>query len=420
VFTVSSEVRRHIEEWVNRLDQPSKQAAGKNFFTYTARNVSAESLARTLGQIMQGGGGGAAPAAAGVAAAGAAATGAAAAAPPSAAAVAAAGGGRLVVDSNSNTLIFNTSAENFSQLMSLMNTLDQPSKAALIEVTVAEVRLTDDHTFGVEWLLRESGTNWSTTISTLGGLAMGTAGLTWTTLARAGDVRLVLNALASSNRATILSNPRVMARNGETARIQVGQEVPIITSQQSSIDATTGNGTGVLQTVQYRNTGVILSVKPSIFSGDRIDLDIKQEVSAAQSTSTGVNNSPTFLTRNVDTKLTLEHGSTVLLGGLIADDRADSDAGVPWVKNIPIVGQLFRVDTDKIVRTELIVLITPYVVNDGTDARHYTEQYKAMLPMLEPQLAAPLKPGTEPVPGAAPPAAVPATSAPEAAPASPK
>jgi general secretion pathway protein D len=208
-----------------------------------------------------------------------------------------------------------------------------------------------------------------------------------------------------------------MARNGETARIQVGQEVPIITSQQSSIDATTGNGTGVLQTVQYRNTGVILSVKPAIFSGDRIDLDIKQEVSAAQSTSTGVNNSPTFLTRNVDTKLTLEHGSTVLLGGLIADDRADSDTGVPWVKNIPIVGQLFRVDTDKIVRTELIVLITPYVVNDGTDARHYTEQYKAMLPMLEPQLAPPPKPAAAPDPAAPPPAAGPATDAPAAAPA---
>ncbi len=383
VFSVSDEVLRHIKNWVDRLDQPNKQTAGKNFFTYTPRNVSADSLARTLGQVMQGAVTGSAAPAAAPSAAGAA---------PRAAPAAPAGGSRLVVDSNTNTLIFNTNAENYSQLITLLNTLDQPSKSALIEVTVAEVRLTDDFTFGVEWLLRESGASSSTTIGTLGGLGLGTAGLTLTRLASAGDVRLVLNALASSNRATILSSPRVVARNGESARIQVGQEVPIVTSQQGSIDSNTNNSTGVLQTIQYRNTGVILNIKPSIFSGDRIDLDVKQEVSAAQETSTGVNNSPTFLTRNVDTKLTLEHGSTVLLGGLIADDRASGDKGVPWLMRIPIIGQLFRVDTEKTARTELIVLITPYVVNDGSDARHYTEAFKSILPLLEPQFAPPTKP----------------------------
>jgi general secretion pathway protein D len=382
VFSISSDVLRHVQNWIDKLDQPSKQAAGKNFFTYTPRNVSAASLARTLGQLMPGGGGGAAPATTGAApAAGAAQAQAAAAAGPAAIA-----GGRIVVDSNSNMLILNTSAENYSQLITLLNTLDQPSKSALIEVTVAELRLTDDYTLGVEWLLRDAGIGTLTTVGTIGGLGLGTAGLTLTRIANAGDVRIILNALASSNRATILSSPRVLARNGETARIQVGQEVPIVTSQQGSIDSNTGNSTGVLQTVQYRNTGVILSVKPSIFSGDRIDLDVKQEVSAAQSTQTGVNNSPTFLTRNVDTKLTLEHGSTILLGGLIADDRSAGDTGIPWIKDIPLLGQLFRVNTDKGLRTELIVLITPYIINDGAEARQYTEAFKSMLPMLSPQV----------------------------------
>jgi general secretion pathway protein D len=318
----------------------------------------------------------------------------------------------LVVDSNTNTLIFNTNAENYSQLITLLNALDQPSKSALIEVTVAEVRLTDDFTFGVEWLLKESGASSSTTIGTLGGLGLGTAGLTLTRLASGGDVRLVLNALASSNRATILSSPRVVARNGEPARIQVGQEVPIITSQQSSLDATTGTGTGVLQTVQYRNTGVILTIKPSIFSGDRVDLDVKQEVSAAQETKTGVNNSPTFLTRNVDTKLTLQHGSTVMLGGLIADDSADGDTGVPWLMRLPLIGQLFRVDTQKKVRTELIVLITPYVVNDGVDARHYTEAFKNILPLLEPRFGPPRTPQYPPMIAPAGPPLLPSLSPP--------
>lgn len=381
VFSVSDEVLRHIKNWVDRLDQPNKQTAGKNFFTYTPRNVSADSLARTLGQVMQGG------ATAGTAAAPAAPSAAPAAANVQRPAATASGGGRLVVDSNTNTLIFNTNAENYSQLISLLTTLDQPSKSALIEVTVAEVRLTDDFTFGVEWLLRESGANSSTVLSTIGGLGLGTGGLTLTRLASGGDVRLVLNALATSDRATILSSPRVVARNGETARIQVGQEVPIVTSQQSTIDSTTSTGAGVLQTIQYRNTGVILNIKPAIFSGDRVDLDVKQEVSAAQATSTGVNNSPTFLTRNVDTKLTLQHGSTVMLGGLIADDRTAGDRGIPWLMRIPVIGQLFRVDNAKSARTELIVLITPYVVNDDSDARHYTEAFKTILPLLQPQLA---------------------------------
>lgn len=399
VFSTSNEITRHIQNWIGQLDQPNKRSAGRNFFTYTARNVSADSLARTLGQFMQGG-----PSAAAAPAAAAAGAPAAAGAAPAqrSAPRSMSDGSQVVVDGNSNSLIFNTSAENYSQLITLLNALDQPSKAALIEVTVAEVRLTDDFSFGVEWLLKESGVGSSTVVSTIGGLGLGTAGLTLTRIANSGDVRLVLNAMASSNRATILSSPRVLARNGETARIQVGQEVPIITSQQSTIDASTGNGAGVLQTVQYRNTGVILSVKPSIFSGDRIDLDVKQEVSAAQETKTGVNNSPTILTRNVDTKLTLENGSTVLLGGLIANDRAAGNTGIPWLRDIPLLGHLFRVDTEKTARTELVVLITPYVINDGTDARHYTDAFKSMLPLLEPQLAPPLPvapKASEPAPG---------------------
>jgi general secretion pathway protein D len=409
VFSVSDTVLRHVQSWIDRLDQPNKQSAGKNLFTYTARNVSADSLARTLGELMQGGAGGAAP----TTAAAPAAAGAAAPAARAAASASVPGVGRVVVDGNSNTLIFNTSAENYSQLISLLSTLDQPSKSALIEVTVAEVTLGDDFKLGVEWLLNESGANSTTTISTLGGLALGSSGLTIRRLNSAGDTRLVLNALANTNRATILSSPRVMARNGETALIQVGQEVPIITSQQTGV--TSGTSDGVLQTVQYRSTGVILEVKPSIFSGDRIDLDIAQEVSSAQSTVTGVNISPTISTRKVQTKLTLEHGSTVMLGGLISDNRSNGDSGVPGLKDLPLLGALFRTDDRRTARTELVVLITPYVVSNGVEAAEVTEAFRQLLPLLGDKLppsggrrstpTPPAAPGADPAPAPAPPAA---------------
>ncbi len=394
VFSISDEVLAHVRDWIARLDQPNRQAAGRNLFTYTARHTSAESLARTIGTLLDGGTT-AASATTGTTQgqAGAAGTNASATASRT---TASSGSGRVVVDSNSNTLIFNTSAENYSQIIALLGTLDQPSKSALIEVTVAEIRLTDNLDLGIEWLLNESGARGSTTTAgTLGGLGLATGGLNITRLNSLGDTRLVLNALATNNRATILSSPRVMARNGEAARIQVGQEVPVITSQQTGVVGGTNSNSGVLQTVQYRNTGVILSVKPSIFSGDRIDLDVTQEVSAAQATQTGVNISPTIATRKVETKLTLEHGSTVLLAGLISDDRTDGNSGVPWLQDIPLLGRLFRSDSQTKARTELVVLITPYIISDGKDARDVTNAFRDLVPLLSDQLSN-LPAGTEP------------------------
>lgn len=260
----------------------------------------------------------------------------------------------------------------------ILQMLDKPAKAALIEVTVAEVSLNENSQLGVEWLIKEAkldGTKILT--STLGGLGIGSAGLNYRRIDSAGDTRLLLNALASNNRATILSSPRVLARNGETATIQVGQEVPIITSQQTA--PTTGGTGGVLQTVQYRSTGVILKVKPVIHSSNQIDLDVVQEVSAAQSTTTGVNTSPTFGTRKIDTKLSVRDGATILLGGLISKNSSQGNAGIPLLKDIPGLGQLFRTNSDKSDRTELIILITPYVIANDNDAEAVTDAFKKQL-----------------------------------------
>lgn len=157
--------------------------------------------------------------------------------------------------------------------------------------------------------------------------------------------------------------------------------MPIITSQSTGV---VGGNNGLLTQVQYKPTGVQLKVKPSIYAGDRIDLEIAQEVSAASTTNTGVNISPTFSTRKVETRLTLEHGSTVMLGGLISSDRSDGDAGVPLLKDIPLVGNLFKTRTDTTRRRELLVLITPYIINDSQDAVQLTESFKALLPTVLP------------------------------------
>ncbi len=369
-FAASSKVLEHVADWAKELDKPNEKGAGLNFFSYRVKHTNAEDLAKTLQQLQSG------------SVKTAVVTG-----TPAAAGQAATQPNQVIVDKGSNTLIFTGTSENYGSIRNLLQILDKPARQALIEVTVAEVSLNDNTQLGVEWLVKEAGLSQgrSAGYGTLGGLSVGSAGFNFRLLDAAGDARLVLNALSSTNRASILSSPRVVARNGETATIQVGQEVPIITSQQVAATTTTGStgtnnpSTTVPQSIQYKNTGVILNVKPVIHSGDRVELDISQEVSAAQATTTGVSTSPTFSTRKVQTKLTLKNGATVLLGGLMSSNRSDGNAGIPLLKEIPGLGQLFRTDTGKHDRTELIVLITPYIIEDDSDAQAVTDAFRYKL-----------------------------------------
>ncbi|MCX2865121.1 hypothetical protein OOZ63_25155 [Paucibacter sp. PLA-PC-4] len=366
VFAASDEVLQHVTNWARTLDKPNERGIGKNYFTYQVKHKDAADLAKTLEQLLTGS----------------------RARPttttPAAGSASSSTSSRLtsvVVDQSSNMLIFQADADEYSQISALLQTLDRPAKAALIEVTVAELSLIDSSQLGVEWLATHAMSNGAQIIGgTTGGLSIGSGGATFRVFDTVGQVRAVLNALASNNQATILSSPRVQARNGETATIQVGQEVPIITSQQTTTGSVTlPNQSAVLQTIQYRNTGVILKVKPVIHSGDQVDLEVQQEVSAAASTNTGVNNSPTFSTRKLETKLTLKNGATVLMGGLISNDNTQGSAGIPLLKDIPGLGALFSTQTVTGNRRELVILITPYILNDSHDAESMTDAFRKML-----------------------------------------
>lgn len=370
VFATTDAVADHVSEWARTLDRPNERGIGKNIFTYQVRHKDAELLAVTLDRILSG----TRPSVASTAA------------PAGAASADASGGTRLnsvVVDKSTNVLIFQAKPEEYGQIATLLQTLDRPTKAALIEVTVAELSHDDSRQLGVEWLSNHvdasGGYQASSLIGSSGvvGGGLGSAGLNYRIFNGAGAMRAAVNALASNNRATILSSPRLMARNGEAATIQVGQDVPIITAQQTGVSS--GNTAGVLQSVQYRTTGVILKIKPVIHSGDQVDLDITQEVSEAGKTETGVTASPTFKTRKVDTKLTLRNGATVLLGGLISETGSQGSAGIPFLKDLPVIGSLFSTQSRGGDRRELIVLITPYIANDAHDAETITEAFRKSL-----------------------------------------
>ena len=383
VFTADSKIADHVAAWARNLDRPNERNIGRNYFSYAVQNTDAVALATTLQQLL----GGVLVSPAGGARPGA---GAPATVAPAASAQTgpAARQTSVVVDRATNSLIFSANPDQYAQIVSLLQTLDRPARQALIEVTVAEVELTDNNELGVEWLFKNLRLDATGITAGLGGLALNTAGFTFTWTGANPSRSVIVNALASNNRTTILSNPSVLARNGETATISVGQDVPIVTSQQSTLNSSAiANNPGVLQTIQYRNTGVLLKVTPIIHSGDVIDLDLSQEVSEAQSTLTGVNISPTFLTRKLETKLTLRNGATVLLGGLISNSGTSSDTGIPYAKDIPVLGQLFRKDQANHTKRELIMLITPYIINDDGDARAVTEAFRRSLsPWAQPLL----------------------------------
>jgi general secretion pathway protein D len=380
VFAGNEETLNHILRWAQELDQSPQGRAG-NFINYQVRNTDAAELASTLAEVM------------GMSTGGAAAGGAAAGAGAAGGAGGARGGGgssRVVVNPAANSLIIQTTPAEFQQWYGLLQELDRPARNALIMATVAEVRLTKDEQFGFQWMIKQFTRNgYNINTGTANAIsASATDGMFRIGIASGADPRAFLTALASSNKIRILSNPSVMARNGQDATIQVGQEVPIITGQLSNAD-TGGVASGsVLQTVQYRSTGVILRVKPVIHAGGRIDLDVSQEVSAAQKNETGVDSSPIILTRKIDTKLTVSDGNTLLLGGLMQEQRTAGNAGVPWLKDIPYAGNLFRTSSsDATERTELVILLTPYVVEDDFDAQAITESFRRQFAWAAPARA---------------------------------
>ncbi|WP_025917402.1 secretin N-terminal domain-containing protein [Herminiimonas sp. CN] len=389
VFAGDPAVLDHVVAWAKQLDASASNNKGSGgYLTYPVKYADAQDLAKTLQDLLSSAASTATtPAAAGTPAAAVRKT------------------GRIVVNGATNTLIFQSTPDEYTQMLGILKELDQPAKSALIEVTVAEVSVGDKNQFGIEWGLNPINSHNGTIVGgTQGGVGIGTGGLTLNFLNSAGQIKATLNALANNNRANIISTPRIMARNGETATIEVGQEVPIITTQQSNANTTIAGSTGgILQTVQYRTTGVILKVKPVIHAGNRVELEVSQEVSAAASTTTGVNTSPTFSKRKVETKLSIRDGATVLLGGLMSTNSSDNDTGVPYLKDIPGVGNLFKSNKRSNDKTELIVLITPYVIDDDLVAEQVTQAFRDQIgpwaqnapvipgTVLKPKIVAPAK-----------------------------
>jgi general secretion pathway protein D len=426
-FAADPKILVHIRQWVADLDQAGRADPLRSVFIYLVQNTTAVSL----GKIVQGVLGGriagpttevpleragttrlntsrlssasATPAASAASAAGGASSPRESAPAPASAASAgetaaatgqatqpdiAPGGGataRLVIDQARNALVLIGTAQDYQRIRPA---LDKAPREALIEVTVAELTLNQADNLGLDWtsvnrlgggMVQRLGTGTNVLPGGGGGLALGTSGFNYAILNGVGDVRVILNAFSSDNHLSVLSTPRVLAKSGSEARIEVGTEVPIVTSQGSTNTIQNAGTTGILQSIVYRKTGVLLAVRPVIHAANRIDLTVSQEVSAALPNTTPGISTPLIQNRNVSTELSLSDGQTVVIGGLISETRNASDSGVPYLKDLPGVGNLFRNQSLSKEKTELLVFITPYVISGDADAAAITEQFQEQM-----------------------------------------
>ncbi len=293
--------------------------------------------------------------------------------------------GNLVVDKARNAIIFQGKRSEWRQLLSVIKEMDHAARMVLIEVTIAEITLSEDEEFGVEWLLEntdlghdftggDNNNSLGGTISTLNSLGIGSSGISFI-LDNAGSTRAILNAFASKDRVSILSTPRVMVKSGSKATIDVGSEVPTVTSQTTS----NSSDTNIYQSITYRSTGVLMTVEPIVHSGQRIDLDISQEVSESQPNTDSEIDSPVIYNRTIETSLGLRDGGSVLIGGLISRTRSKGYTGVPVLSTIPVLGRLFRVDSETTDKTEMVMLIVPYIIDNDQDAVEVTNALKSRL-----------------------------------------
>ncbi|WP_050507775.1 type II secretion system secretin GspD [Pseudomonas syringae] len=295
---------------------------------------------------------------------------------------------RITAQKSSNQLLVRTRPAQWKEIESAIKRLDNVPLQVQIETRILEVNLTGELDLGVQWYLgRLAGNSSTTNIENTagsqgalgaGGAALGNSSLFYSFVS--SNLQVALKALETNGRTQVLSAPSLVVMNNQQAQIQVGDNIPI---SQTTVNTNVSNTT--LSSVEYVQTGVILDVVPRINPGGLVYMDIQQQVSNADLASiSDSQTNPSISTRSVSTQVAVQSGQTVLLGGLIKQDNAESGSSVPYLGKIPGLRWLFGTTSKSKARTELIVLITPRVITSSSQSRQVTDDYRQQMQLLKP------------------------------------
>ncbi len=265
---------------------------------------------------------------------------------------------KLVIDERSNLVIFFTTAEKYQQILPLIKRLDILPKQIMLEVIIAEVSLTDEFKQGVEFAFNNGNYGFSTNGAFMG---EGFGGLSY--LLKGANGQIAVNLLQTNSLVNILSRPSLVVRDGVNASISVGTDIPIVgeTSQDPI------NGEKQTTKIIYRKTGVDLSVTPTVNAQGVVLMEISQKISNQLETGSTLAGNPSVFERTIDTEVIAESGQTIILGGLISENQSTKDSRVPFFSDLPIIGSLFGAETQSGDKTELVIMITPRVIESADE-----------------------------------------------------
>lgn len=281
---------------------------------------------------------------------------------------------KVAADEAKNAILIEATPADYRRVMRVMGTLDVMPNQVLIEATIAEVSLNDQLKFGVRSFVKDGKSTFSFSDDVGGAISSVYPGFSYAL--RAANVAATLNALNEITDINVISSPTLTVMDNKTAMLQIGDQVPITT--QSAVGVLTP-GAPVVNSVSYRDTGVILAMTPQINESGRVLLDIEQEVSTVAATTSSTIDSPTIRQRRIRTSVVVNDGEALALGGLIQDMRTVSRAQVPILGDIPVIGAALGHRDNQIGKTELIIIITPHVIRNLREARQVTDEFRREL-----------------------------------------
>lgn len=398
VITHEPAYLQHAEQWIRRLDV-GVTAPGRRIYVYDVQNGKAEDLAESLGRILSvtveaPARGEAEPRSASLFE-----SSAASAVEPEADRAAAnmpglsgasttssnsqSSGLKIVPSPENNSLLMFATPSEFTVIENALKRLDVPPIQVLIEASLAEVSLTDDLRFGLQWSVQGGDGPVVLSEASNGGVSQRFPGFSYLFSGRS-DIRAVLNAIETVTDVNVISSPKLLVLNNREAELQIGDQVPV--TVQSAV-GTTIDTPAIVNSIQLRDTGVILRITPRVNRSGMVLLEVAQEVSDVVPTTSSNIDSPTIQQRRLSSTVAVRNGETIALGGLIRDSKSRSRGGVPLLTKVPLVGGLFGSTTNNSRRTELIVLITPRVIRSAAESEalldELSQEFKTLRNLLD-------------------------------------
>lgn len=298
----------------------------------------------------------------------------------------------IIPDEINNAIVFKASPRDYRIIKNVLAQLDIVPRQVLINVMVAEITLSAKTEYGIEWFLKGNGLG--NGYSVQGSLdnnigrsydnPLGTAtGFTLGVYDGVDFLRGLISALGTDSGVNILSSPNILAVDNKEATIEVGEEIPTVTGQVT--DATSGST--VTNTIQYRKTGILLTVTPHINSSGLVKIELSQEVSDKGEYDNALH-TYSILTRRAETSLVVNDGQTIVLGGIMKSSQSSGNSGIPLLKDIPGLGLLFSGTTKENRKTELVLLLTPHVINNRQDIDLITREFSQKVKQVKETFAA--------------------------------